>query len=208
MTTTNNNPYSKPQNTDLWNTYMRNVNAREPIVEEGEYEATLVNAKLELSKNANKPQVRVDYEIAGQEKRVSSYFQLDLDKCLKHLVRWADILKIHLPPDPGELPGVLERVTNAKFFVQIRVLDNNGFTFALLLRRLDGNTEQRPCGPDHPVLLNQNAAMPIPGVNSQPPPPQAWYPQPGQQVVPQAAQPGPAMGAQVYVGQATTGLPV
>lgn len=158
--TNNQNHQRQHQDTTTWNTWMHVVAANEPYIEEGQYKADLIDVRLTRSKNANRPQVDVTYQIENSTKRIHSYYVLDSEDGTRHLKRWATILGFRLPNHPGDLRETLEEIVKQQPTCLIQVIDNDGFCFALILETID--PEPVLVGNEDPASSpSQGAAMPL-----------------------------------------------
>ena len=144
MQTNHDNSCPQPQDHECWKSYLKAINGAEGDIREGDYMAFLFSAKLENSRTSGKAQVRVDYLLKDQGKRVSSFYMLHIKDGCFHLCRWAELLKQPLPPEPQDYPPVLEQITHENPLCLIRVIRKTDFTYAFLLRKIQGATQDAP----------------------------------------------------------------
>lgn len=129
------------QDPSVWNNWMTVMNAAEPYLEEGQYVAELVGAQISRSKTSNRPQVDVKYQIEGSGKEAHSFYVLDSEKGIAHLKRWGYLLGVTPTHDPREIAEFLNYVVSQRFRCLIQIIQNAGFAYALLLKKIDREPE-------------------------------------------------------------------
>jgi hypothetical protein len=146
----------------------------------GIYTAQLVKATFRKKSSNGHSQIEVLYAIEGGGE-VRTYFVLKNAKALYYLKQWVKILGYQFPHHHTQLGGILAEVCASRPWCEIEAIDNSGFIYARLLRRLDPLPEPQQTQPMVPAPVQPQLVAAAPAAPAMPAtPPQ----QQGAQIVP------------------------
>lgn len=127
----------------------------------GEYKAQLMDAVRSPSKRNGAPQVQVTYRLQSDNKMLKSYFMMSSSEGLWHLRVWLELLGFQFPPHHGYLDGLLDHITQEKPLCVVEAINNDGFVYGRLVRRLDRSSPPPGLDPGQPLPVAAQPRTPI-----------------------------------------------